>query len=361
MTKRKFFYFLIGILHLILLQGIIQAQISIPTPENIAGGSETPPERSTNDEPKKQLKAEDLIHYGDLIDVDVVGSSEFDWRGKVSPEGFLSGITFVDEPVYALCKPEEDVAKALSKGFNKFLNNPQIIVKIIDRSGRPVSQIFGAVKTPQRFQIRRSVSLNELIVLSGGITENSNGEIQILRPPNLSCQSDEIEEKAENNNVPTTTEKYLTVKQEAGSQYITIKINDLLKGKSGANPIILPGDIITVSEAEPIYVMGGVINPKQINSNTRLTLSRAIDSAGGFTKDAEKNKILVFRHEQNEVKTIEIDFNLIKESADNEFYLQARDIIEVPQKGRQKSKYPPVIKDGETIVSNMQPPLKIID
>ncbi|MGH9819117.1 MAG: hypothetical protein ACRD43_03015, partial [Pyrinomonadaceae bacterium] len=44
----------------------------------------------------------DLVHYGDVIDVDVVGSLDFDWRGTLNPEGFLDGMERIEDPVYAL-------------------------------------------------------------------------------------------------------------------------------------------------------------------------------------------------------------------------------------------------------------------
>src|SRR4051794_28459787 len=49
----------------------------------------------------------DLIHYGDLIDVDVVGNLDGDWRGTVNPEGFIQGLQYAADPIYALCKSEE--------------------------------------------------------------------------------------------------------------------------------------------------------------------------------------------------------------------------------------------------------------
>ncbi|MDM7924023.1 MAG: hypothetical protein QUS14_17160 [Pyrinomonadaceae bacterium] len=36
-------------------------------------------------------RAAELIHYGDLIDIDVVGSFEYDWRGTLTQEGFIDG------------------------------------------------------------------------------------------------------------------------------------------------------------------------------------------------------------------------------------------------------------------------------
>lgn len=359
MSKGKFFYFSIGILFF--LHGFVFAQTPAPTPENITASSESISEEKQVQEPETKKNADDLIHLGDLIDIDIVGSTEYDWRGKLSPEGFLSGVDYVDEPIYGLCKSEEEIALAVSKGFSKVLNNPKVVVRIIDRSGRPVSQIFGAVKTPQRFQIRRSVTLNELIILSGGITENARGEIQIIRPQNLSCQSKEIN-KEKTVDEGQATEIIIPAKQELGSQYISIKIFDLLKGKADANPLILPGDLITILESEPVYVVGGVVNPRQINANAQLTLSRAIDSAGGFTKDAETKNIIVFRRAKNEVQTIEVDFEKIKALAENDIVLQALDIIQVPQRGLEKNRFPPVIKIGENdAANNPPPPLRIID
>ena len=56
--------------------------------------------------------AGELVHYGDIIDVDVVGSFEFDWRGRLTPEGFLDGYDRIEDPVFALCTPESAVAEA---------------------------------------------------------------------------------------------------------------------------------------------------------------------------------------------------------------------------------------------------------
>ena len=106
-----------------------------------------------------------LIHFGDLIDVDVVGSFEFDWRGTLTPEGFLDGFDKIEAPVYALCRTEEQLASVITAEFVKTLRDPKVAVRILDRSNRAVAYLDGAVKIPQRFQIRRPVRLNELLVI----------------------------------------------------------------------------------------------------------------------------------------------------------------------------------------------------
>lgn len=313
--------------------------------------------------PEITPQPENKIHFGDLVDVDVIGSTEYDWRGTITPEGFLNGIDFVEEPIYALCRGEEEVARQIEKGYEKLLRQPKVVVKILDRSGRPVSVLYGAVRTPHRFRIERPVRLNELIILSGGVTERASGEIQIFRPEYLSCEPKKKEAGSDPNaNSGESRERFIATRKEAGATYFTIKIADLLAGKSEANPLILTGDIVTVLEAEPIYVIGGVVNPKQISSRSQMTLSRAIDSAGGLSKNADEKKITVFRREKNEIKIVEINLNDVKSGTAQDFVLKAFDIVEVGQKGKPQRKLPPVLRTAENIqttVTNL--PLRIVD
>ena len=309
-----------------------------------------------------QTSEENLIHLGDLIDVDVVGSTEYDWRGTLTPEGFLSGINFTENSIYALCQEEESIASKIAESFKKILREPKVIVKILDRSKRPVSVLYGAVRKNQRFQINRPVLLNELVISSGGFTDKVSGEIQILRYPNLNCFSQmakltEVDGKMDGNG-----EKFIPVSQTSETQYINVKISDLLSGKSEANPQILGGDIITVLEAKPIYVIGGVGAPKQLALRSQITLSRAIDSAGGLAKGAQSKQITIFRRNGIETKIIEADLDKIEAGQSDDIVLQAFDVVEVTQKGREKRKFPPVINVVDSNEKQADKlPLKIID
>lgn len=292
------------------------------------------------------LIQEKLIHFGDIIDVDVLGSVEYDWRGKLNPEGFLDGIEFVDEPIYGLCQSEEKVAEAIAKSYAKLLRDPQVVVKILDSSNRALSILDGAVKKSQRFQLKRPTNLNELLIKSGGLTETANGEIRIFRPQNLSCGKKKEENLSGNLADGAERQKFVKTSVANGSQIINIRISDLISGKKEANPQILSGDVITVLEADPIYVIGGVNNPKQISLRSRLTVSRAIDSAGGISKDAS-NSVTVFRRLNRETKIIDIDLEKIKNGSSEDVVLQAFDIIDVLQKGKTRKTIPPIVKSAD--------------
>ena len=322
----------------------------------ISAFAQTPASQPQSD---SELK---LIHLGDLIEVDVIGSYDYDWRGTLTPEGFLNGLDALENRVYGLCRNESDVAAEIAKGYGKFLRDPKVVVKILDRSNRPNTTLFGAVKTPQRFQIERPVYLNELIILSGGFTEKASGEIQIFRPVSLSCADINSQKTETADKDDTKRERFISASQDNGSRFINIRINDLLSGKKDANVQILGGDIITVLESQPIYVIGGVTTPRQIASRSQMTVSRAIAGAGGLSKDADAAKITIFRRGKSETKIIEADLNKIKANQTEDIVLQAFDIVEVAQKGRAKRKFPPSIKVDEANGGiNSKLPLRVID
>lgn len=284
-----------------------------------------------------------LVHMGDTLEIDVVGSSEYDWRGKLNPEGFLDGPAAIEEPVYGLCRKVEDIAADIAKIYSKILRDPEVKVRIIDSSGRANVILYGAVRISQRFLLKRPVYLNELLILSGGIVENASGEVEIIRSRALSCEEKQPEQDGESRN-------------------ITLLLSDLLKGKKEANPLIMSGDLITLVEARPIYVIGGVANPKKINSRSEMTVSRAIASAGGLTRYADSKKIVIFRRDGRETSVITLDLEKIKSKEAEDLLLKPYDVLEVGQVGKSSSKFPPVVRTVENSErKDAVLPLKIID
>jgi protein involved in polysaccharide export with SLBB domain len=288
---------------------------------------------------------EELIHLGDVIDIDVLGSLEYDWRGRLNAEGFLSEIPYTKEPVLALCRTEDELAASLAEVFAKFLKKPEIVVRVVDRTARQQTRIFGAVRTAMRFQIERPVHLNEILVLAGGIGERASGEIKIFRPAYSSC------------NAPGGA--------QPESETISVKISELLSGKEAANPLIRTGDIVTVEEAKPIFVTGGVIAPQAIllRENQKMTLTRAIASAGGTIKNAAK--VIVFRRSAEGVsETIEVDLEKVRKKLIEDIALEALDIVEVSGTANvraDKSK-PPSVAGFETNQTNQANlPLRVIN
>ena len=186
---------------------------------------------------------------------------EFDWRGGLNPEGFLDGFDRVEGQIFALCKTEDEIADEVAKLYSRFLREPKVTVRIIDTSGRPNVFLTGGVRNATRFRLMRSVTLQELLVLSGGLTEFASGDVTIFRRPDTSCE--------QGGNGP-----------ERQPRTVRVKISDLHAGDANANPTILTGDIIDVNEAFPIYIIAGQTSAGPAGFCWKPFPSRGVPPAG---------------------------------------------------------------------------------
>ncbi len=279
-----------------------------------------------------------VIHPGDIIDVDLVGSLEYDWRGPLNSEGELDGFVAYDKSIGALCRDEAAVAADIVAALSRIFRDPQVVVRIIDSSGRPLARLEGAVRTPTRFSIRRPVRLRELIVLAGGFTDAATGEVQLVRAPGLSCPP-----------------------QDNGANITLIRIQDLVAGKPEADPVILSGDIVTVRRSAPIYIIGAVVNPRPLYPPDEITVRRAIASVGGLTKDAAATAYIL-RTEGGETASIEVSLSDIKNGTADDVVLRQFDILDVPTKRAGKRTYAPVTPPEErSEAPNGDLPLRVVE
>jgi protein involved in polysaccharide export with SLBB domain len=123
----------------------------------------------------------------------------------------------------------------------------------------------------------------------------------------------------------------------------------------------MSGDIVTVSEAFPVYVIGGVNAPQQISLRNQMTVSRVIAMAGGLAKDFE-GIVTIFRRDNRETKRIEADIKKITAGQAEDTVLKPFDIVDVPQKGKAVRTRPPSIDNGRLSGSALSSlPLRIID
>lgn len=263
-----------------------------------------------------------LLGPGDVIDVRVFGQPELSSSVQVDSEGNLSALPFIEKPIPAKCRTDKDVQKDITVAYAKFINNPQVSVRISERNSRQPATVFGAVRQPTRVEMKRRVRLNELMAVSGGFTERASGTIQILHTEPLMCP--EPGEEAEAAPIDGTR-----------IPLAIVKISDLRAGKIEANPIIRPGDYVLVTEAEPVYITGSVMSPGGIYLRDQLMLSRALAMVGGARKEAKLNEVRIYRQIPGSAnqELITVDVAAIRKNQKPDVLLQAYDVIEVPEAG----------------------------
>ena len=263
-----------------------------------------------------------LLGPGDVVEIRVFGQPDLSSTAQVDGDGNLSSLPFLEAPILAKCRTDKDIQKDIVVAYSKFINNPQVSVRISERNSRPPATVFGAVRVPTRVEMKRKVRLNELMAVSGGFTERAAGTIQILHTEPLMCP--EAGEEAEATPIEGTRIPLQIV-----------KISELRAGKVEANPIIRPGDYILVTEAEPIYITGSVVSPSGIYLREQLTLSRALAMVGGTRKEAKTSDIKIYRQKPGspEQEVITVDYAAIKKQQKPDVLLMPYDVIEVAEAG----------------------------
>src|SRR4029078_9709987 len=121
-----------------------------------------------------------LLGPGDVLDVRVFGQPDLSSTVQVDSDGNLSSLPFLEKPIAAKCRTDKELQKDITVAYSKFINNPQVSVRISERNSRQPATVFGAVRQPTRVEMKRKVRLNELMAVSGGFTERASGTIQIL-------------------------------------------------------------------------------------------------------------------------------------------------------------------------------------
>lgn len=263
-----------------------------------------------------------LLGPGDVVDVRVFGQPELSSTAQVDSDGNLNALPFIETPIRAKCRTDKDIQKDITLAYAKFVNNPQVSVRISERNSRQPATVFGAVRQATRVEMKRKVRLNELMAVSGGFTERAAGTIQILHTEPLMCPEPGEEAEA----APL---------DGANLPFKVVKIADLRSGKTEANPVIRPGDYVLVTEAEPVYITGAVTTPGGIYLRDQLMLSRALAMVGGARKEAKLNDVVVYRSIPGSAKqqTFHVDVTAIKKNEKPDFLLQPYDVIEVTEAG----------------------------
>ena len=266
-----------------------------------------------------------LLGPGDVLDLRVYNESQFNGSLVVNDEGMLE-VPFIEDPIPAQCRTDREIKADIVRALAKYLKKPQVSLRISEMRSRPPAVVFGAVRSPSRVQMHRRVRLLDLLATSGGVTDSAGSDIQIFHTEPLMCPEPEVEQVAA---VPVDSYKPDDPTQVS---YDIFSLRELKDGKREANPVIRPGDIVIVQEAQPVYIVGAVRSPQGIYLKNNMQLKTAFAMVGGLAKEAKASAIVIWRRRKgySEPEKMIVNFNDIKKEKIKDVELQAYDIVEVP-------------------------------
>ena len=269
--------------------------------------SHVPAASVTTDEPNDRYR----IGPGDVLDIRILNRPNLS-RESVRVEGNgMIRMPLIDTEIQAVCQTEGELAKEIAGRYLKFYRNPQVDVFIKEYHSRQVA-IIGAVNDQSRFELQRRVRLLELLTYAKGPSSKAGQTINVVHSPQAwACNKRGADETA--------------------SAFSSYKLSETLQGYPSANPYLEPGDIVTLPEADQVYVVGNVFSPLTIPLKEPITLSRAIAMAGGVRQDTKKDKIRLLRQEPGSATKKEtiVDLSAIEKKRAEDIALMPNDIIEV--------------------------------
>jgi polysaccharide export outer membrane protein len=252
------------------------------------------------------------IGPGDVLDIRVFNRPQLS-RDAVRVDGRgMMRMPLIEGEIRAACLTETELAHEIAARYLRYLKNPQIDVFVKEFQSQPVA-VIGAVNTPGQFKLQRQVRLLELLTFANGPADRAGRTVQIIHMGG-----------------PSLCEK--TTDDFASSSFVSYKLSDTLQGEDRGNPYVRPGDVISIPEADQVYVVGNVVQPRAIPLKEPITVSRAIAMAGGEQRDTKRDHVKIVRQRpgSNAKQEIFVDLKAIEKHQAEDVALLANDIVDVP-------------------------------
>ena len=162
-----------------------------------------------------------LIGPGDTLNIFVWRNPEISGQYTVRPDGKVT--TSLVEDIDVAGRTPATLAREVEEKLSTFINNPRVTVSVNNFSG-PLSEqvrVIGEATNPQAISYSQHMTLLDLMIAVGGLTEFADGNSAKL------------------------------VRVEDGKQQTyNINIDELIRdGDISQNVDILPGDIVIIPEA----------------------------------------------------------------------------------------------------------------
>jgi len=285
-----------------------------------------------------------LIGPEDVLDINVFEAPEMNRDVRVSASGEIS------LPLLGRIAVGGDTPRELETALEellrqKYMKDPHVSVFVRDMQSHPVS-VMGAVRKPGTFQVRGSKTLLEILSLAEGLVDDAGEDVIILRGAGLKNTPEGLSAKANGLTEPLAAVGILETvalpatdlnpgKFDGIPEVVKVNLKDLLDSTDPRlNPMVFPGDIVKVSRAGIVYVVGAVQRPGgfAMKTNEKISVLQAIALSEGLTHTAAKGSARIISTDVRNGARTESPINLgkILSGKSPDPMLAARDIVFIP-------------------------------
>jgi polysaccharide export outer membrane protein len=239
------------------------------------------------------------IGGGDLLQVAVVGASDYSHEVRVARDGSIS-LPFVGQVQVAGLTTRQLAAELqtrLSQGG--YFNDPQISVFVKEYATQGVS-VLGEVKNPGVYPLLGSRTLFDVLSAASGTTQTAGDKVYITH-------------------------------RDRPQQPQIIKLTYDARGVVQSNVPVFPGDTVVVQKAGMVYVVGNVQKPTGIAMvDPGLTVLKAIALAQGLTPNAALDKARLVRKTSDGQIAIPLPIKKMLAAQAPDMRVEPEDVIFIP-------------------------------
>ena len=268
------------------------------------------PKTAADDRPKNERYR---IGFQDIVEIQVFRHPELNQRLPVGPNGTIV-LYRVDRPVIAICKTERELADAIEDAYKeKYLKDPRVNVVVAEQKSQAVA-VIGAVERPGNYFVNKRVHLLEMLAMAGGPNKESGTRLLVARTGSTSDCKENVEGPDDDD-----------------IEVIGFKIRDIQEGKQSF--WMQPGDVVSVMDADVVYVYGNVNKQGSLKIREPITLTQAIVSAEGLKPSASRSNVRILRQIPGSTDREDITFDLsaIDKGKIKDPFLEPNDIVAVSQ------------------------------
>lgn len=262
-----------------------------------------------------------VLGPGDIVDIQITDAPDLSGKYLVSDTGQIR-IPTVKGPLHVTGLTTTQLSSAVANALQdaQQLQDPIVSVFVQEYHSHTVT-VLGAVARPGQYPVEVKTSLLQAISEAGGLAANAGGVVTLTDP-----------------GTPATSEG--TVREVAAKTKV-VNIGNITAANSAAlTTYVHAGDVITVSTAAVVYVVGAVTRPGAfaLQPDKEVTLLQALSLVGGYAPSASPKRAVIVRKPANPKDREEIPVNLDKILAGKtpDMNLEADDILFIPVSGIKK-------------------------
>ena len=292
-------------------------------------------EASKTNEEDAKVKGPYKMKIGDIMEISVMDELEMTKEVPVIPDGSITYLLVGEVP--AMGKTVAQLRKKIEDKLEEYFKDPQVSIilkKVHLQSEEPeFVSTLGALKQPGRYELYEGETLAGLIARAGGflyVTDTLGGRtLANLKASYISRNGKKL-----------PVDFYALF--EFGNLAYDIKLQ--------ADDFVY----IANAQTEQIYILGEVNTPRLLSYNRDISLIEAISSCGGFTKLAQRTRVIVIRGKgQGKENHINVDVEalLLGDLEEQNIALHSGDIIFVPEQGLSEySRYAKYLMDFADLI-----------